>query len=578
MASPFDLWLKSHKNSAQQPLKRLLVFGVVNSLLLILQAYCLALIVNAVVVDSAALEQLYSPLFAILGLFLVRALLAWWIEFYAQQAAALVKQKIRLLLYDKVQQLGPLYLQRQRSGELVNSLSDGVEALHDYYSQYLPSMSSVALLPLAILLVVLPLDWWSGLVLLLTAPVIPLFMILIGKGAESLNQKQWQKLARLSAHFLDMIQGLTTLKLFNASRREAHAVAQISEAYRRSTMKVLRVAFLSSLVLEFFATVGVALVAVLIGFRLLWGDLDFQVGFFVLLLAPEFYLPLRQMGTHYHARMEGIGAAEKMVELLNEPSPREIHEPLSLPAGTPRIEFKNVSFGYQEAQPVLVEINLNIAAGERLAIVGPSGAGKSSLMNLLLGFAQPTAGELLLSGVPSARLALEPWHQRIAWVPQQPTLFQGSIEENIRLALPEASDEALILAASQAGAHDFISQLPQAYQTQIGEAGVGLSGGQIQRIALARAFLKRAELLFLDEATANLDLYSESLVVEAMANLPSESSMVFIAHRLSTLRVADRIVVLDQGRIVATGQHEDLLLSSPLYQRLHQGYRGLACH
>ncbi|MDQ7015395.1 MAG: thiol reductant ABC exporter subunit CydD [Gammaproteobacteria bacterium] len=577
MKSSLDLWLKSHKSTAKRPLNLLLALGLFNGLLLIVQAYFLALIVNEVVIHSAPLAEFYLPLFAILGLFLLRALLAWWLEFYAQQAAVLIKQKIRLLLYDKLQRLGPLYLQGQRSGELVNSLSDGVEALQAYYSQYLPALSSVALLPLAILVVVFPLDWWSGLVFLLTAPAIPVFMILIGKGAEALSQKQWQKLARLSAHFLDMIQGLSTLKLFNASRREAQAVAQISEEYRRSSMKVLRVAFLSSLVLEFFATVSVAIVAVLIGFRLLWGEMDFQIGFFILLLAPEFYLPLRQMGTHYHARMEGIGAAEKMVELLNEPLPNVVHDPLPLPAGTAEIELKEVDFVYDKGEPVLHGLNLKIEPGERLAIVGPSGAGKSTLMNLLLGFAQPSSGELRLGGVLSSRVALEQWHERIAWVPQSPTLFQGSLAENIVLGMAQASEAEMIVAAEQAGAHEFICQLPQGYATQIGEAGVGLSGGQIQRIALARAFLKRAQLLLLDEASANLDLYSESLVIEAMATLPKESSLIFIAHRLSTLRVADRIVVLDQGRVAAEGSHEQLLASSPLYQRLYQGYRGVSC-
>ncbi len=310
--------LKGWKTHSGFWLKAAVAIGLTSGLLLIAQAWLLANVVNAVVFAQAALADVMPSLWGLLALFLLRAGLAWASEQAAFHAAVQVKLAIRAQLYQKVQQLGPAWLTGERSGDLLNTLSDGVEALEAYYARYIPAMSLMALVPLAVLVFVFANDWLSAVVMLVTAPLIPVFMILIGKGTEKRNQQQWQQLARMSAHFLDVIQGLTTLKLFNASRREAQVVAQISDQYRQSTMSVLRVAFLSSFALEFFATVSIAIVAVLIGFRLFWGEMEFLYGFFVLLLAPEFYLPLRNMGTQYHARMAAIGAAEKMVGILEE--------------------------------------------------------------------------------------------------------------------------------------------------------------------------------------------------------------------------------------------------------------------
>ncbi|HYQ71373.1 MAG TPA: ABC transporter transmembrane domain-containing protein, partial [Gammaproteobacteria bacterium] len=308
--------LQDWKVYAGSRLRLAVGIGLLSGLLLILQAWLLASTVNAVVFDKAVLQQVMPWLWSLLALFLMRAVLAWASEQAAFQAAVQVKLALREQLYRHVQKLGPAWLSGARSGDIVNTLSDGVEALEAYYARYLPAMSLMALVPLAILVFVLAHDWLAGVVLLLTAPLIPVFMILIGKGAEQRNQRQWRQLAWMSAHFLDVIQGLTTLRLFNASRREAQVIARISDEYRQGTMAVLRIAFLSSLVLEFFSTVSIAIVAVLVGFRLYWGELDFIHGLFVLLLAPEFYLPLRNMGTQYHARMEAIGAADRIVDIL----------------------------------------------------------------------------------------------------------------------------------------------------------------------------------------------------------------------------------------------------------------------
>lgn len=571
--------LKNWKTHSGFWLKASVAIGLVSGLLLIAQAWLLASTVNAVVFDKAVLADVMPWLWGMLAIFLLRAGLAWASEQAAFHAAVQVKLAIREQLYRHVQKLGPAWLSGERSGDIINSLSDGVEALEAYYARYIPAMSLMALVPLAILAFVFGSDWISGLIMLGTAPLIPVFMILIGKGTEKRNQQQWKSLARMSAHFLDVIQGLTTLKLFNASRREAQMVAQISDQYRQSTMSVLRIAFLSSFALEFLATVSIALVAVLIGFRLFWGEMDFFYGFFVLLLAPEFYLPLRNMGTQYHARMEAIGAAERIVEILGQGGEQET---LATFVPSPdrgrlgEISFNAVDFTYPDGRDALSNLSLEIHPGETLAIVGPSGAGKTTLINLLMGFLQAQSGQILVGGIPLQEIAPEAWRRQFVWLPQKPQLFPGTVADNIRLGNPQASMAAVQAAAEQAQAHAFISRLPNGYDTVVGEAGQGLSGGQIQRIALARAFLKDAPLVILDEATANLDMESETLVHAALQKLAQGRTLVMIAHRLRTVRDADRIAVIDHGQVVQTGTHAELLETSPVYRQMVQAYGGEA--
>jgi ATP-binding cassette subfamily C protein CydD len=567
-ALPAD-WLQAQRPYSGRWVTISIGLAMGNGLLLILQAWLLARSVDAVVFHAAGLQQVDHWLWMILGLFSLRALLNWLAEQAAFRAAIQVKLHIREQLLQHLLSLGPVYLGGERTGELTTSISDGVEALEAYFARYLPAMSLMALLPLTILAVVFPLDWIAGLILLLTAPLIPLFMILIGRGAERLNQRQWRKLARLSAHFLDVIQGLTTLKLFNASRREITNVARISDEYRHSTMAVLRVAFLSSLALEFFATVSIAVVAVSIGFRLLWGDMDFVYGFFILLLAPEFYLPLRNMGTHYHARMEAIGAAERLQHILDIPAPASQHASAPPPdIAQADIRLEHVSVVYPNGTRALDGIDLSIAPGERLAIVGPSGSGKSTLANLLLGFVVPSAGEVRVGELSLLDIDPEAWRRQLAWVPQRPHLFAASVAENIRMARPAASDVEVVLAACDAQAEGFIDQLPDGYATRIGDGGTGLSGGQAQRIALARALLRDAPMLLLDEPTANLDRDSERLVQTALQQLPAGRTVIVIAHRLNTVRSADRILLLQDGRITAQGSHAQLLRDSAAYRDL----------
>ena len=511
------------------------------------------------------------------ALFLVRSGLIFLSEQVSFDAAAIIRQNLRNRLFSHVQLLGPLYLSRESSGDIATVIIDGVEALEAYYARYVPAMSLAGLVPLSILAFVLPLDWQSALVLMLTAPLIPFFMILIGKGAERLNQKQWKQLARMGGHFLDVIQGLTTLKLFNASRREAQVIARISDDYRQATMKVLRVAFLSALALEFFATVSIAIVAVLIGFRLLFGELDFFVGFFILLLAPEFYLPLRSLGTHYHARMDAIGAAGRMVEILHTSPTESPSTAQSLLHGKLlRVDFHEVHFSYEEQRTALAGIEFSVRAGERVALVGPSGGGKSTVVNMLLGFIRPGKGNVRVNGLDLNRLDREQWRKRLAWVPQNPRLFHGSIRDNVCLGLSEVPEQAIWTAARAARADGFIRHLPEGLDTLVGEGRRGLSGGEVQRLALTRAFLRDAQLVILDEPTANLDRKSERYIQLAIDELAKHRTLIIVAHRLATVRKADRILVLDRGLIVEDGSHERLLGAGGLYSSLINAQGSLA--
>ena len=562
-------FLKSQKSLTQNYLSIAIGLGLTSGFLLILQAWLLASIITAVIFENAALAEVRGWLYGMLAVFLIRALLNWVSEIIAFKAAALVKLSLRSSLHQHLLSLGPIAIDGERSGEMINTLIDGVEALENYYARYLPTMSLVVLIPFSILVFVFPIDWISGLVLLLTAPLIPFFMILIGKGTERLNKKQWRKLARMSAHFLDMIQGLSTLKIFNASHREIETIRRISEEYRRSTMSVLRVAFLSSLVLEFLASISIAIVAVLIGFRLLYGEIDFFYGFFALLLAPEFYLPLRNMGTHYHARLEAIGAAEKMLDILEKPIPDQEGKNLHF-TNTKKIniQFNQVSFFYDQRGVALNDFNLLIPAGSRVALVGKSGAGKSTVIRLLAKFIHPSQGRITINDISLDDLNTKEWRQHIAWVPQNPHLFKGSIRENIALGMTATTEDQVRSAAKLAHLDHFIQTLPAGYNTQVGEHGQGLSGGQVQRIALARTFLIDAPVVLLDEATANLDSENEQLIQKSINELAKDRTLVMIAHRLTTVENADQILVMDQGSVIQSGTHQELLQKSDLYVEL----------
>lgn len=554
-----ERWLRARANAADGgAVRRAMVLGALAAVLVVPQAWLLAAGIAPVVMAGAPLSSALPWLLPVLPLLLLRFALGHAADRTAIAAAARVKAEVRADLLRHLAALGPARLAGRGSGELATLAIEGVDALEPYVARYLAHLGTLAALPLAILAVVLPRDWISGLVLIATAPVIPLFMVLLGQSAEKLNRRQWQRLARLSAQLLDGLQRLTTLKMLNAGAREAERLATAAEDYRASTMAVLRVAFLSSLALEFFATVAIAVVAVLIGFRLLDGALGFEAGFFVLLLAPEFYAPLRQLGVDYHARMEALAAAERILALLQE----ETDTP-----GTARPDFgdavtcrfEDVTLAWAPSRPAVQAATFTLHPGEITALVGPSGAGKSTLLSLLLGFVRPQQGHVRVNGTDLGELDPEHLMRHVALVPQRPHMFAGSVLDNIRLGDPGTSREAARTAARQAAADGFISALPQGYDTPLGEHGQTLSGGQVQRIALARAFLKAgAPLVVMDEGTAGLDRETEAAVTAAIRALGAGRTTLVVAHRLATVRLADRIIVMDGGRIVEQGRRAEL--------------------
>jgi ATP-binding cassette subfamily C protein CydD len=557
-----------------KPVRVSLLYAIVSGMLIaittVAQMVFLSTVVYRVFLGREGLEGVWPLLFLLLGAIVLHSGLLWLREVVTQRGAIRVKSTLRERLFAHLMQLGPGYTGGERTGELAMTAVEGVERLDAYVGRYLPQMALSVLVPLLIATYLLPIDWISAALLVLTAPAIPVLMILTGSHAEEHMKSQWTALSRMSAHFLDVLQGLPTLKAFGRGAVEHERVAKISDEFRKRTLKVLRWAFLSGFVLEFITTLSIALVAVALGVRLLIGDISFEAAFLVLLLAPEFYRPLRELGASRHAGMEGKTATDRIFEILNTPLPvREEAVTATRPEGQLTIEFSGVGHGYPgSAQPTLSGINLTLPAGTCTALVGRSGAGKSTLVNLLVRFLDPDEGQITANGVIIAGLSVETWRECVALVPQRPYLFYGSVLENIRLARPSATREEVKEAAALAGAVQFIEKLPQGYDTEVGERGARLSGGEAQRVAIARAFLKDAPVLVMDESTSSLDPESERLIGDALERLRRDRTVLVVAHRLNTAYRADRIAVLEDGCLVETGRHKDLIEQDGPYARL----------
>lgn len=538
---PLDPRLLRHARASRGYLVVCVVLGLAGATLIVAQATLLAYGISAVFGGQLpGRGGLTGVLIGLAGVVAGRALLAWAQEVAAQRAAAAVKSQLRGRLLARVVELGPGWSTGQRAGELTTLATRGVDALDGYFAKYLPQLVLAALVPVIVLGRLLPADFVATVVIAVTLPLIPLFLALVGLSTQAANRRQFRQLTRLAHHFLDVVAGLPTLKVFGRAKAQAGTIRRVTDDYRRATMRTLRLAFLSSLVLELVATISVALVAVTIGLRLVDGRLDLRTALLVLILAPEAYLPLRMVGTHFHASTEGLAAAEKIFTVLAEPAPTWGSR-TDVPAGP--IALSGVTVRYPDRSvPALDGVSLTVSPGEVVALAGPSGCGKSTLLNVLLGFVPPAEGRVTVGGVELSTLDAAAWRRQVAWVPQRPYLFAGTVADNIRLGVPSAPDPLVLDAAQRAEASGFLDR-------SVGEDGAGLSAGQRQRVALARAFLSGAPLVLLDEPTANLDGENEAAVLGAIRELARDRTVVVAAHRPALLALADRVVRLDAGRV-----------------------------
>jgi thiol reductant ABC exporter CydD subunit len=549
---PIDRRLLSLDRPTRVNLVAAVGIGTLRTTLLIAQAWLIATVVASSFISGRDLAELVQPLALLLAVVFARALLAWSADTTGARCSARVKSSLRKALGERTVRLGSDGEAARTPGDVATLAVRGIDALDGYFARYVPQVALAVTAPVAILLVVLAVDWLSAVILIVTLPLIPVFMALIGVATRENNERQLRGLQVLSGHFLDVVSGLTTLKIFGRSKAQSKMIAAVTETYRRRLMRVLRVTFLSSLVLELLASVSVALIAVAIGLRLLAGHVDLRTSLFVLILAPEAYLPIRQMAADYHASAEGRSAAAQVFEFLDElPPDRGSAVFVPDPAET-GLFIDALRFTYPgRAEPAIDGVTLEIRPGEFVAITGPTGCGKSTLLSCVLGLAHAQSGHIFAGNIDLRTLDPDAWRARIGWVPQRPHLFATTIADNIRLGRPYATRSELNDAASAAGLDSLLSRLPRGWDTRIGEGGTGISAGERQRVALARAFLRDAPLLLLDEPTANVDGQTESDVISAVRALSAGRTVLMVAHRRCLLAVADRVVDLTMAGVAA---------------------------
>jgi ATP-binding cassette, subfamily C, bacterial CydD len=581
-------WLREQTQPAQRWLLLAIGAGGAEGVLLVVGAWLVAAIVHGACFGGRGVTDLWLHFGGFLAAVSGRAGANYLRERAGFHAGALVRRSLREMLVGRLLQDDPSPDDPPRApaGALATAAVEQVEELHDYVARFLPQRGVAVVVPLTIVLAVVPASWAAAGILLFTAPLIPFLAWLVGMGAARASRHQFTALGRLGTHFVDRLRGLSTLRLLDRVETESRGVGEAAEELRRRTMKVLRIAFLTSAVLELFTALGVGLVAVYLGLALLgtldfglWGhSLTFQVALFVLILSAEFYLPLRGLGTLFHARASATGAAESLHKLLahaqessRAPVPHDDLSPAHGASATPlpEVVLDRVTVrSSTEDRALLKDVSLTLTPGEHLAVVGPSGAGKTTLIRVLLGAQAVSDGEVRAANRSLNDWSQQAWRRQLAWVGQQPRLFHGTLRENIALGRPDASVRAVEDAARKARVLDFARALPQGLDTEVGELGVGLSGGQIQRVALARALVKDAPLLLLDEPTANLDIENERLVLEGLAALTTGRTVVSVTHRLDACRKADRVAVLVRGRLVQLGSHAELAAADGPFARL----------
>ncbi|AUU05451.1 TPA: heme ABC transporter permease/ATP-binding protein CydD [Raoultella planticola] len=563
-------WLKEQSILSRRWLMISRALGVISGLLIVGQAWLLARILHRMIMENIPATALVLPFIVLVLIFVLRAWVVWLRERVGFYAGQHIRYEIRRQVLDRLQQAGPAWIQGKPAGSWATLVLEQIDDMHDYYARYLPQMTLAASVPLLIVITIFPINWAAALILLGTAPLIPLFMALVGMGAAEANRRNFLALARLSGHFLDRLRGMETLRLFHRGEAETDNIRHASQDFRQRTMEVLRLAFLSSGVLEFFTSLSIALVAVYFGFSYL-GELNFghygvgvtlMSGFLALILAPEFFQPLRDLGTFYHAKAQAIGAADSLKTFMEKPLAQETRGEKLLSDNEPiGLEARDAIVKSPEGNILAGPLNFTLPAGKRVVLVGQSGSGKSSLLNALTGFL-PYDGSLLVNGVELRDLDASRWHRLLSWVGQNPQLPAATLRENVLLAWPEASEAQLQLALDKAWVSEFISQLPQGINTPVGDQAGRLSVGQAQRIAVARALLVPCRLLLLDEPAASLDAHSEQRVMQALFNASSQQTTLMVTHQLEGIADWDAIWVMQDGKIVEQGTYSQLAMAN----------------
>lgn len=555
-------WLRQQQKIVKKWLYLNVLLGTLSAVFLIFQMFLLADLLHLMIVDKQAAATIPQKLLALLGCFSARALLLWLRERTGFQAGATLRRHLREQVMHKLAQIGPMTIQQRPAGSWATIMLEQVENIHNFYARYLPQQFLSLIVPIAILCAVFPFNWAAGVILFATLPLLPLFMALAGMKAAEANQQNIGILARLSGQFLDRLKGLETIRLFGQAQAQTEQIYQSTEAFRLSTMNVLKIAFLSSAVLEFFTAISIAVMAVYFGFTYL-GELNFGsygvavplfVGFFCLMLAPEFYQPLRELGVYYHDKAAAIASADALEAFLSEEVLAQTNGQKNLPNQPLVIEAENCVILTPQGKPLTKPLNFALKENQHIALVGQSGAGKTSLMNLLLGFL-PYEGNIKINGIELRELDIAQWREKLAWVGQNPQLIRGTLKENIRLG-NHATETEMASALVQSKADEFVYRLGLDYEVR--DSNSGISGGQAQRIAIARALLRQAQLLLLDEPTASLDMQSEQQVLEALQQLSSTRTTLMITHRIEDLKQCDEIWVMKQGEIIQQGNYAEL--------------------
>ncbi len=552
----------------------LMLISTAVGLTIVAQAYFIVAVVDQIFLQGASVSDIYVELAGVMGALGLRAALQYVNNRTGEKMAAEVKQEFRRKLLRKYTENPVQASAEGRAGSKVSVMLDAVDELDAYFSHYYVVMMQSSLVPLILLGAVFYMNWVSGLILLITAPFIPIMMIVIGRNTQKKSEEQMEKLNAFSGKFLDILQGLSTLKLFGRARKQEIEIEKSSLNYRDATMSVLKIAFLSSLMLEFISMLSVSIVALEVGLRLIiYDQLSFFTAFFVLILAPEFFASLKEMGSAFHSGRGSMAAADRIyAELDKEEQPVKWGKKEAPPV--PSVTFRGTHFQYETDRFALGPLDAHLEAGSHTAVIGRSGSGKSTLLQLISGL-MPAEGEILVNGTPMTEIGEASWYEKLAYVTQKPYLFSGTLRENVVLGKPDVSEEELETAVEKAGLKEVAAALPNGLETMVGEGGRGLSGGEKQRVALARAFIKKPGFLLFDEPTTGLDVKTEQLLQQGMKELSENATVLTVAHRLHTIREADQILLLENGRIAAAGTHGQLLEKNESYRNMVQVQQGV---